>query len=104
MAYWGYGLAMTGSSLLLFLSMFLFSSSVDAAVYLLCVACGLQNGIMSSYTGSVIRTTHMTGIVTDIGLIVGRHMTSYLKRNCCRISFADDEPGDSRTAVGIMKR
>lgn len=27
---------------------------------------------MSSYTGSVIRTTHMTGIVTDIGLITGR--------------------------------
>jgi hypothetical protein len=27
---------------------------------------------MSSYTGSVIRTTHMTGIVTDVGLITGR--------------------------------
>jgi hypothetical protein len=27
---------------------------------------------MSSYTGSGIRTTHMTGIVTDVGLITGR--------------------------------
>lgn len=32
------------------------------------MACGLQNGLATSYAGAVIRTTHMTGIVTDIGL------------------------------------
>lgn len=35
------------------------------------LACGLQNGMASSYYGLVIRTTHMTGIVTDIGVLLG---------------------------------
>jgi len=33
--------------------------------------CGLQNGMASSYLGLVIRTTHVTGIVTDIGVLIG---------------------------------
>eukprot|EP00913_Durusdinium_trenchii_P017098 g16081.t1 len=37
MAYMGYGLAMTSSSLLLVLSLILFNASKDVAVYLLCV-------------------------------------------------------------------
>lgn len=103
MAYMGYGLAMTSSSLLLVLSLILFNASKDVAVYLLCVACGLQNVIMSSYTGSVIRTTHMTGIVTDIGLIVGRHISGFVKRRCCRrIHFADEEPGEVRKLVLLL--
>lgn len=32
------------------------------------LACGLQNGLATSWAGAVIRTTHMTGIVTDLGL------------------------------------
>jgi len=34
-------------------------------------ACGLQNAMATSYSGAVIRTTHMTGIVTDLGLACG---------------------------------
>lgn len=40
--------------------------------------CGLQNGLASSYLGLVIRTTHVTGIVTDLGVLIGeaiRHRT-----------------------------
>mmetsp|Transcript_85752 Transcript_85752/g.136184 ORF Transcript_85752/g.136184 Transcript_85752/m.136184 type:complete len:274 (-) Transcript_85752:105-926(-) len=103
MAYMGYGLAMTASALLLIISLLVFKTSQDAAVYILCVACGLQNGIMSSYTGSVIRTTHMTGIVTDVGLITGRHLVSCFKRSCCqKIPFADEEPGETRKLVLLL--
>ncbi|MCA3015425.1 MAG: DUF1275 domain-containing protein [Myxococcaceae bacterium] len=35
------------------------------------VACGLQNALATSYSGAVVRTTHMTGIVTDLGLATG---------------------------------
>jgi uncharacterized membrane protein YoaK (UPF0700 family) len=35
------------------------------------VACGLQNALATSYSGAIIRTTHMTGIVTDLGITVG---------------------------------
>jgi uncharacterized membrane protein YoaK (UPF0700 family) len=34
-------------------------------------ACGLQNAMASNYSGAVIRTTHMTGIVTDLGITLG---------------------------------
>lgn len=35
---------------------------------LLCGACGLQNAAITSATGSTIRTTHLTGLTTDLGL------------------------------------
>ncbi len=34
----------------------------------LCGACGLQNAAITSATGSTVRTTHMTGLTTDLGL------------------------------------
>ena len=35
-------------------------------------ACGLQNGMTSSFPQMAIRTTHFTGTITDLGLLVGR--------------------------------
>lgn len=35
-------------------------------------ACGLQNAMSSSYCGLVIRTTHVTGLVTDVGVMLGQ--------------------------------
>ena len=35
------------------------------------MACGLQNAMATSYSGAVIRTTHMTGILTDLGISAG---------------------------------
>lgn len=35
------------------------------------LACGLQNAVGSSYCGLQIRTTHVTGMVTDIGAMIG---------------------------------
>lgn len=35
-------------------------------------ALGLQNGLTSSFRGMAVRTTHFTGTVTDLGLILGR--------------------------------
>ena len=36
------------------------------------LACGLQNSMCTTFSGAVIRTTHVTGILTDIGLILGQ--------------------------------
>lgn len=38
----------------------------------LAIAAGMQNGLCSEFSGAVIRTTHMSGITTDIGLIFGQ--------------------------------
>lgn len=35
---------------------------------LLCTASGLQNAIVTSYSGALVRTTHLTGITTDLGI------------------------------------
>ncbi|MDP7704408.1 MULTISPECIES: YoaK family protein [unclassified Mycobacterium] len=35
-------------------------------------ALGMQNGLTSSFRGMAIRTTHFTGTVTDLGLMLGR--------------------------------
>ncbi len=35
---------------------------------LLCFAMGLQNALVTNISGAVVRTTHLTGIVTDFGI------------------------------------
>lgn len=37
-------------------------------LFCLCFACGLQNGLFTGLTGGQVRTTHITGPSTDIGL------------------------------------
>ena len=39
---------------------------------LLCFIMGLQNAIVTKLSNAVIRTTHMTGIVTDLGIELGK--------------------------------
>lgn len=35
---------------------------------LLCLVCGIQNGTITTVSRSVVRTTHLTGITTDLGI------------------------------------
>ena len=46
--------------------------SLQIGAYFVSLACGLQNGICTTFSGAVIRTTHVTGILTDIGLVLGQ--------------------------------
>ncbi len=43
-----------------------------AMAALLSLIMGLQNAIVTQISGAVVRTTHMTGIVTDLGIESGR--------------------------------
>jgi uncharacterized membrane protein YoaK (UPF0700 family) len=45
---------------------------VLGTVMLLCFTMGLQNAMITKISKSVIRTTHLTGMVTDIGIAMGR--------------------------------
>lgn len=45
---------------------------VPFTVLLLCFIMGLQNAIVTKLSNAVIRTTHMTGIVTDLGIELGK--------------------------------
>lgn len=43
-------------------------------LFMLTFTCGLQNGLFVSLTSGQIRTTHITGLVTDVGLAVVRSL------------------------------
>lgn len=45
---------------------------VPSTVLLLCYVMGLQNAIITKISHAEIRTTHMTGVITDLGIELGR--------------------------------
>jgi uncharacterized membrane protein YoaK (UPF0700 family) len=45
---------------------------VPVTVMLLCFIMGLQNALITKLSKAEIRTTHITGIVTDIGIELGK--------------------------------
>lgn len=47
---------------------------VPAAVAVLCFTMGLQNALITKVSRAEIRTTHVTGIVTDLGIELGRRL------------------------------
>jgi len=45
---------------------------IPVTVMLLCFMMGLQNAVISKLSNAEIRTTHITGVVTDIGIELGK--------------------------------
>lgn len=50
-------------------------------VTLLCFTMGMQNAMITKLSNSVIRTTHVTGILTDLGIALGRIFFGALRRD-----------------------
>lgn len=69
-----YGVALLIQSILLFLSCAFFKQESHFGEFLAAAACGLQNAMVATYSGSVIRTTHVTGILSDMGSIIGNYL------------------------------
>lgn len=70
---------------------------VPATVLLLCFAMGVQNAVITKISNAEIRTTHVTGMVTDLGIELGRLL--YINRR-------DDTLGDpvraDRTRLRVL--
>lgn len=49
-----------------------FDSWQWSAAALACLAMGLQNATITSISGGVVRTTHVTGVLTDLGIELSR--------------------------------
>lgn len=45
---------------------------LDAQAALLCAAMGMQNSLVTRLSGAIVRTTHLTGVVTDLAIEVAR--------------------------------
>jgi len=78
-----YGVALLGNSAMLIIAGL--THKTDAAPFFAAAACGLQNGMATSYSGAVIRTTHVTGLLTDLGLIIGRMVVSGTRLQYSRV-------------------
>lgn len=50
------------------------------------MAAGLQNAMASTYSGAIIRTTHLTGVMTDLGVLIG-HFLHGIKIDARRIKL-----------------
>jgi len=59
--------------------------------HFLALGCGLQNGLCSSWSGNVIRTTHMTGTATDLGLAAGRIISRFLSKRISVRNYGQDD-------------
>ena len=69
-----YGLALILESLLLFAAVPLLDAGSPVGLYLAAMGAGLQNGMASTYSGMVFRTTHVSGMFTDLGIYIGQRL------------------------------
>ncbi|QEL19263.1 YoaK family protein [Limnoglobus roseus] len=69
-----YAVSLLVESALLFAAMGFLTAGESAGHLLASAACGLQNGLVSTYSGAVVRTTHVTGLFTDLGAMVGHRL------------------------------
>ena len=66
-----YGVALLMESLLLGIAVPLLQHHHQLGIYFASCACGLQNAMASTYSGALIRTTHLSGMFTDLGIFLG---------------------------------
>jgi uncharacterized membrane protein YoaK (UPF0700 family) len=66
-----YGVVLMIESILLGIAARLMTTHSAYGIYFASTACGLQNAMASTYSGTLLRTTHLTGMFTDIGIAFG---------------------------------
>lgn len=115
-----YGPLFVVGSLLFLLAMILSYIDPHSRLYFYFAAmgAGLQNAMMTRYSGNVIRTSHLSGCDTDIGLILGRWIMgdyheswklklllplviSFIIGGCCSV-FAFESWGRRALAVNVI--
>ena len=69
-----YDTALFLEACLLLITLWLLSAGSFYGHFFASVACGLQNALATTYSGAVIRTTHVTGIFTDLGIMLGEYI------------------------------
>lgn len=65
------GLLMLESGLLV-ISAMSFEDHLVQGLLLAALASGIQNALATQYSQAIVRTTHVTGIVTDLGIALGK--------------------------------
>jgi uncharacterized membrane protein YoaK (UPF0700 family) len=66
-----YGVVLTIEALLLLAAVPLFQHQQVAGALCAAMAIGLQNAMVTTYSGAVVRTSHVSGMFTDLGIMLG---------------------------------
>lgn len=66
-----YSLALITESALLLIAMNMLIHGSLLGHLFASAACGLQNAMTSTYSGAIVRTTHVSGLFTDLGVALG---------------------------------
>lgn len=69
-----YGVALAIEAALLALAVPLFRAHHLAGPTLAAAAMGLQNAMATTYSGAVVRTSHVSGMFTDLGVMLGHRL------------------------------
>ena len=69
-----YGVVLMIEAVLLCLAVPLLYGHHNSGLWIAAGACGLHNAMASTYSGSVVRTTHVSGMFTDLGLFLGHYL------------------------------
>ncbi len=69
-----YGVVLALESLLLAMAVPLFLRHQHNGAFAAAMACGLQNAMVTTYSGAIVRTTHLTGMFTDLGIGIGHFL------------------------------
>ena len=81
-----YSLVLMTESVLLFVAMYLLNEGSLMGHIFASAACGLQNAMTTTYSGAVVRTTHVSGLFTDLGVALGLRLRGQ-KANARRITL-----------------
>jgi uncharacterized membrane protein YoaK (UPF0700 family) len=66
-----YGVVLALEAVLLAAAVPLFKQEQIWGALLAAMACGLQNAMVTTYSGAAVRTTHLSGMFTDLGIGLG---------------------------------
>jgi uncharacterized membrane protein YoaK (UPF0700 family) len=66
-----YGVVFLLEAISLFAAVPFLNRHYQAGYYITAFAFGLQNAMTTTYSGALVRTTHLTGLVNDFGIAVG---------------------------------
>lgn len=72
-----YGRSVTAIGLCLVGAHFSFSGLPVLSICLASFACGFQNALATHYRGMILRTTHITGLLTDLGTNLGMKLKGH---------------------------
>jgi uncharacterized membrane protein YoaK (UPF0700 family) len=72
-----YGRSVTAIGLCLVGAHFSFGGMPVLSIFLAGFACGFQNALATHYRGMILRTTHITGLLTDLGTNLGMRLRGH---------------------------